>query len=64
MNFVQRQPRKRHDCRDGIPVKDISSLNMITANLFPRRADNEMYQKSNVAELLAYIQLKNTLNPL
>ena len=62
MSFVQKQPRKRHDRRDGVRVADIPSLNIVMANLFPKRADNEVYlhQEIDVTEMMRYIQQKNT----
>ena len=62
MSFIEKQPRKRHDRRDGILVKNIPSLNVILANLFPRRTDCEVYlhQEIDVTELLCYIDQKNS----
>ena len=61
MSFIEKQPRKRHDRRDGVLVKNIPSLNVIMANLFPSRADCEVYlhQELDVTELLKYIERKN-----
>ena len=62
MSFIEKQPRKRHDRRDGVLVRNIPSLNVILANLFPSRADCEVYlhQELDVTELLKYIDTKNT----
>ena len=62
MSFIEKQPRKRHDRRDGVLVKNIPSLNVILANLFPSRADCEVYlhQEIDVTDLLRYIDSKNT----
>ena len=61
MSFIEKKPRRRHDRRDGILVKNIPSLNVILANLFPSRADCEVYlhQELDVTELLKYIEKKN-----
>ena len=61
MSFIEKKPRKRHDRRDGVLVKDIPSLNVILANLFPSRADCEVYlhQEIDVTELLKFIDSKN-----
>ena len=62
MSFIEKKPRRRHDRRDGILVKNIPSLNIILANLFPCRTDCEVYlhQEIDVTELLKYIDAKNT----
>ena len=62
MSFMQKQPRGRRDRRDGILVRDIPSLNLIMANLFPARADCEVYlhQENDVTELLKFIDARNT----
>ena len=62
MSFIEKQPRSRHDRRDGVLVRNIPSLNVILANLFPSRADCEVYlhQEIDVTELLQYIDTKNT----
>ena len=62
MSFIEKKPRGRHDRRDGVLVKNIPSLNVILANLFPSRADCEVYlhQELDVTELLQYIDLKNS----
>ena len=61
MSFIQKLPRGRHDRRDGVLVREIPSLNVILANLFPSRADCEVYlhQELDVTELLRYIDAKN-----
>ena len=62
MDFIEKQPRRFGDRRDGVLVRDIPSLNVVMANLFPSRADCEVYlhQELDVTELLRYIDAKNT----
>ena len=61
MSFIEKKPRRHGDRRDGVLVRDIPSLNVIMANLFPSRADCEVYlhQELDVTELLHYIEAKN-----
>lgn len=61
MSFLEKQPRKRGDRRDGIWVKDAPGLNVIMTNLYPNRTDCEVYlnQEVDVTELLKFIDSKN-----
>ena len=61
MSFMEKQPRKMGDRRDGVWVKDAPGLNVIMANLYPNRTDCEVYlrQEIDVTELLKYIDAKN-----
>ncbi len=61
MSFLEKQPRKMGDRRDGVWVKDAPGLNVIMANLYPNRTDCEVYlrQDIDVTELLKYIDAKN-----
>ncbi len=62
MSFIEKQPRKWGDRRDGVWVKDAPGLNVVMASLFPKRADCEVYlrQEIDITELLQYIDRKNT----
>ena len=62
MSFIAKQPRKHGDRRDGVLVRDIPSLNVVMANLFPSRTDCEVYlhQELDITELLKYVESKNT----
>ena len=61
MSFMEIQPRKFGDRRDGVRVKDVPGLNMVMVNLYPNRTDCEVFlqQKIDVTELLKYIDAKN-----
>lgn len=61
MSFMEKQPRKWGDRRDGIWVKDAPGLNVLMASLFPKRTDCEVYirQEVDITELLKYIEAKN-----
>lgn len=61
MSFLQKQPRKWGDRKDGVWVKDIPGLNVVMASLFPKRTDCEVYlqQEVDITELLRYINEKN-----
>ncbi len=61
MSFIQKQPRKWGDRRDGVWVKDAPGLNVVMTNLFPNRTDCEVFlqQEIDITELLKYIDSKN-----
>ncbi len=61
MSFMEKQPRKRGDRRDGVWIKDAPGLNVVMANLYPKRTDCEVYlqQEVDITELLEYIEAKN-----
>ncbi|MBQ0078269.1 MAG: 2-oxo acid dehydrogenase subunit E2, partial [Eubacterium sp.] len=65
MAFVQKQPRKWGDRRDGVWVKDVPGLNKVMTCLFPKRTESEvcLQQDIDVTELLKYIEEKNANNP-
>lgn len=54
-------PRKHGDRRDGTWIKDVPGLNVLLANLYPKRTDSEVYlhQEIDVTELLQYIDKLN-----
>ena len=55
-------PSRRHgDRRDGVRVRDIPGLNVLLANLYPRRTDSEVFlhQEIDVSELLKFLEMKN-----
>ena len=62
MSFLEKQPRKWGDRRDGVWVKDAPGLNVVMCHLFPKRTDCEVYlhQEIDVTDLLTYIDRKNT----
>ncbi len=62
MSFVEKQPRKWGDRRDGVRVKDAPGLNLVTANLYPQRTENEVYlnQEIDITNLLKFLEKKNT----
>lgn len=61
MSFIEKQPRRWGDRKDGVWVRNASGLNVIMVNLFPKRTDNEVFlqQDIDVTELLKYIEAKN-----
>ena len=61
MSFIEKQPRKRGDRRDGVWVKDAPGLNVIMSHLYPNRTDCEVFlqQEIDVTELLKFIDSKN-----
>lgn len=61
MGFMEKQPRKWGDRRDGVWVKDVPGLNAMMVNLFPRRTDCEVFAEHeiDVTELLKFIDNRN-----
>lgn len=61
MSFVEKQPRKWGDRRDGVRVRDLNGLGVLLPHLFPRRTESEVYlhQEIDVTELLKFIDAKN-----
>ena len=61
MSFIEKQPRKWGDRRDGVWVKDAPGLNVVMASLFPNRTDCEVFfqQEIDVTELVKFIDAKN-----
>lgn len=61
MSFIEKQPRKWGDRRDGVWVKDAPGLNVVMASLFPNRTDCEVFfqQEIDVTELVKFIDDKN-----
>ncbi len=61
MSFVEKQPRKWGDRRDGVWIKDAPGLNVVMTNLYPNRTDCEVFlqQEIDITELLKYIEAKN-----
>lgn len=53
--------RKFGDRRDGVWIKDVPGLNVLMANLYPKRTDSEVFlhQEIDVTELMRYIETKN-----
>lgn len=62
MSFLQKQPRKWGDRRDGIWVKDAPGLNIVMTCLLPKRTECEVYlhQEIDITDLLTYLNQKNT----
>lgn len=61
MSFIEKQPRKWGDRRDGVWVKDAPGMNVVMANLFPKRTDSEVFlqQQIDVTQLLKFIEARN-----
>ncbi len=61
MAFVQKQPRKWGDRRDGHWVKDAPGLNVVMACILPERTECEVYlhQEIDITELLRFLERKN-----
>ncbi len=62
MSFVEKRPRKWGDRRDGHWVKDAPGLNVVMANILPKRTECEVYlhQEIDITDLLTYLEAKNT----
>ncbi len=65
MAFMEKRPRKFGDRRDGHWVKDAPGMNVVMADLYPKRTDSEVYlkQELDVTKLLEYIAKKNEEHP-
>ena len=61
MQSTGKPSHKRGDRRDGIWIKDVPGLNVLLANLYPRRTDSEVFlhQELDVTELIHFIDRKN-----
>lgn len=61
MAFIQKQPRKWGDRRDGHWVKTAPGLNVVMTCLMPKRTDAEvcLQQEIDITELLKYLETKN-----
>ena len=61
MAFVEKQPRRFGDRRDGVWVRDAPGLNVVMTCLFPKRTDSEVYlhQEIDITDLLKFLEAKN-----
>ncbi len=61
MAFLEKQPRRWGDRRDGVWVRNAPGMNVVMAFLFPQRTQSEVFmqQELDITDLLKFIEKKN-----